>query len=179
MDQSNASVRSRKKTWAALAGALCGVVCVAATALTFLPERLPELTREEFDRSMALWDAVSPENYDIEVQVEGRQPAIYRVEVRSGHVRTATRNGNPLRQRRTMGTWSVPGMYGTIERDLVAVERVESGKADRYTPRLLLRAKFDDKWGKLGIPTHYHRIQWGSHTEVRWEVTHFEINPAT
>ena len=178
MDDTNQSAQSRKKTWAAVAGAICGVIFVAVAALALLPKRLPQLTREEFDRAMALWESVSPENYDIEINVEGRQPAVYRVEVRGGHVRSATRNGNPLRQQRTMGTWSVPGMFGTIEQDVIAVEQVESGSADRYTPRLLLRAKFDPKWGKLGIPTHYHRIQWGSHTEVRWEVTHFEINPA-
>jgi hypothetical protein len=65
-------------------------------------------------------------------------------------------------------------MFGTISRDIEAIERVQSGKADRYTPRLTLRAAFDPKYS---YPAKYVRIEARSTVEVRWEVTRFEEAP--
>lgn len=110
-------------------------------------------------------------DYDIEVAVAGTQPATYEVRVRDGQAIEAFRNGKPLNQRRTFGTWSVPGMFSTMSRDVEAVERRERGEADPSTPRLTLRAEFDPKYG---YPKRYQRIEWGSPVEVTWQVTHFE-----
>jgi hypothetical protein len=114
----------------------------------------------------------APANYDIEVRVTGSQPAVYRVEVRGGEAQAASRNGEPLLTRRTFGTWSVPGMFSTISRDIEAVERHAAGQAERFTPRLTLRAEFDAEYS---YPKRYRRIQQWSTVEVAWEVSEFRV----
>jgi hypothetical protein len=108
------------------------------------------------------------------VRVTGSQPAVYRVLVRGGQAENAWRNGRPLTSRRTFSTWSVPGMFGTISRDIEAVERVARGQADRFTPHLRLRAEFDKRYA---YPQRYRRIEEGSNIEVAWEVTRFDVSP--
>ena len=120
----------------------------------------------------AFGQAAAPPEYDIEVRVTGSQPAIYRVQVRAGEAVAAWRNGQPLLSRRTFGTWSVPGMFGTISRDIESIERHTTGKADRFTPRLILRAEFDPQYS---YPARYRRIEQWSTVEVAWEVTDFRV----
>lgn len=132
----------------------------------------PPLTPELFRAARKQWQAAAPPDYDIEIQVTGTQSARYRAQVRGGETIAAFRNDQPLTQRRTFGTWSVPGMFSTISRDVEALEKVAAGKADVDTPRLNLRATFDPQHG---FPARYRRIQYGSEVEVQWEVTRFEV----
>ena len=110
-----------------------------------------------------------------EIQVRGNQPATYYVEVRGGDARLALRNGKPLTQRRTFSTWSVPGMFATMSRDVDALERRAAGQADASTPDLNLRATFGPRYG---YPARYRRLQYRSSVEVEWEVTRFEVVPS-
>lgn len=135
-------------------------------------DRAPALTPELFHAAHERWKAVAPADYDIEIRVTGSQPAVYRVQVRGGEAQAASRNGEPLNSRRTFGTWSVPGMFSTISRDIEAVERHATGKAERFTPRLTLRAEFDAQYS---YPKRYRRIQQWSTVEVAWEVTEFRV----
>jgi hypothetical protein len=109
------------------------------------------------------------------VVVTGRQPAVYFAAVRDGNVEVATRDGEVLSRRRTVDTWSVPGMFETIHSDVINVERHRDGKADRNTQQLLIRGVLDETHG---APLRYHRTelrQWGPNVEVMWEVKRFEI----
>jgi hypothetical protein len=138
------------------------------------PALTPEMFYAERDKSRQL----APPDYDIEVRVTGSQPATYRVEVRGGVAQAAWRNGQPLTSRRTFGTWSIPGMFSTISRDIESIERRAAGKADRFTPQLLLRARFDPRYH---FPARYRRTEWGSQKgstaqEATWEVTQFRVN---
>ena len=63
-------------------------------------------------------------------------------------------------------------MFGTISRDIESIEKHAAGKADRFTPRLTLRAEFDPKYS---YPAKYHRIEHWSTVEVAWEVTEFRV----
>src|SRR5437763_1922899 len=105
-------------------GAVVGVAIGLVAALLVLrlnrPAAAPLLTPALFEQAHERWKANAPPDYDIVVRVTGSQPAVYRVEVRSGQAQAAWRNGDPLMSRRTFGTWSVPGMFGTISRDLEA-----------------------------------------------------------
>ena len=132
----------------------------------------PRLTPEQFRQAQAKWKLEEPRDYDIEIEVRGNQPATYFVEVRDGNARLALRNGRPLMQRRTFSTWSVPGMFATMSRDVDALERHATGRADASTPDLNLRAAFDPRYG---YPARYRRLQYQSSVEVEWEVTRFEI----
>jgi hypothetical protein len=137
----------------------------------------PLLTPEIFDAAHERWKRTAPANYDIEIRVSGNQPATYRVEVRGGQPQAAWRDGKPLTTRRTFGTWSVPGMFSTISRDVETVERQAAGRADPRQPPLILRASYDEKYS---YPAHYRRTEWGSRKgstaqEVKWEVTEFVV----
>jgi hypothetical protein len=156
--------------------ALIGLAVGLAAAVIVLRaanyDPTPALTPELFHAAHERWKSAAPPNYDIEIRVSGSQPATYRVEVRDGEAQAAWRNGQPLATRRTFGTWSVPGMFATISRDNEAIQRHATGKADRFTPRLILRAEFDDKYS---YPARYRRIEQWSTVEVAWEVTEFRV----
>jgi hypothetical protein len=151
------------------------LVLLVAWAVVSRARSLPPLERADFDAARQRWSQAAPTDYDLEVVVEGRQPATYRVEVRGGEVQVALRNGLPLTQPRTMGTWSVPGMFGTIEIDLENVERSAEDASPTPDAKLLLRARFD---GQYGYPARYHRIELvrhGVNPEVSWTVTKFDV----
>jgi len=161
----------RRIVWIVLA-AVAIAVAVAISAVRLLNyDPTPPLRPAEFYAAQERWKANSLPAYDIEVEVTGSQPAIYRVEVRDGTARAAFRNGRPLQQQRTFGTWSVPGMFSTMSRDVENVERHARGQAAANTPHLTLRAAFDPHFG---YPAAYRRIEWGSDVEVAWRVVKFE-----
>lgn len=157
---------------------------------------LPALSEEEFRAAQARWRDQGPANYDVQVQVSGAQPAVYRVAVRRSEPVAAYRNGRPLPQRRTWETWSVPGMFGTLASDFRHVATMEAGRADASTPRLSLSGLFHPRYG---YPQRYRRLMLGQGqagsmaqrigngadrtgtmvpSEVTWEVTEFTIRAA-
>jgi hypothetical protein len=152
-----------------------GLFLGAIATLVFLrwkyADPLPEISPADFYAARDRWQKNGPASYDIEVRVTGSRGALHRVEVREGQAIAAWINGRPHSQQRTYSTWSVPGMFGTIGRDIDHLERRAAGKADQSTPRLTLRAEFD---AQTGYPARYRRIEWGSPVEVSWEVVKFE-----
>lgn len=136
----------------------------------------PELTPARYYDALERWQSAAPPDYDIEVEITGPQAARYRVEVRGGEPASAERNGVPIKQRRVYGTWSVPGMFGTMSRDVEAIERRAAGRAKPDEQELVLRAEFDPVYG---YPARYERIEWGSargntSAAAMWRVTRFE-----
>jgi hypothetical protein len=134
----------------------------------------PTLTPALFEAAHERWKAAAPRSYDIEIHVTGPQASTYRVEVRDGEPQAAWRNGQPLITRRTFGTWSVPGMFATMSRDVEAIERAASRGAQQP---LILRAEFDSRYS---YPAKYRRIDNGSRKgsdaiAVTWDVTEFRV----
>lgn len=134
----------------------------------------PSLSPEQFHAAHDHWKAHKILNYDIEVKVTGPNASVYRVEVRDGDAIAAWRNGQPLKQHRTFGTWSIPGMFSTISRD---VEALEQAAKDGQQRPLILRAAFHPEHG---YPEHYRRIDNGSRKgsdsiTVTWDVTEFRV----
>lgn len=150
----------------------CAVMLIALRQIHYDPT--PSLTPDLFRAAHERWLANPIPNYDIEIRVTGPQAAVYRVTVRDGEPQAAWRNGKPLTSRRTFGTWSVPGMFSTISRDVEAVERAA---AKGVQSPLILRAEFDPRYA---YPAHYRRIDNGSRKggdsiAVTWDVTSFQI----
>jgi hypothetical protein len=159
----------RVKSWllaAALGGALA-LFCVAAGNIWLAPARLPKIAREHLLAAIEKWGHEEPARYGITVKVSGRQPGLYEVLVDNGVVSSARLNGRELINQRTSGTWSVPGMFNTIELDLETQSR-----SDRSP--LILRGKFDEQYG---FPRQYERMEMrtGAHQALSWEVTKFEV----
>jgi hypothetical protein len=134
----------------------------------------PSLSPEQFHAAYEHWKSHRIPDYDIEVKVNGPQAAVYRVEVRDNEAIAAWRNGLPLQSQRTFGTWSVPGMFSTISRDIEAIERAAAAR--KQLP-LILRAAFNQAHG---YPERYRRIDNGSRKgsdsiAVTWDVVNFRI----
>ncbi|MDX1946931.1 MAG: hypothetical protein SFU86_16130 [Pirellulaceae bacterium] len=159
---------ARRITWGLVAGAAVGTAATLAALSVVLRDPTPALTPEIFRAEQALAKVAVPSDYDITIRVVGMQAATYRVEVRRGLAQTAWRNGHPLTSRRTFGTWSVPGMFSTISRDIEALERRGAGRIDESTPELTLRARFDPRFH---YPARYFRSERA--IDVEWEVTEF------
>jgi hypothetical protein len=157
---------------AVLLGGLLALVSVATWMIFFSGNRLPTIDQARFDAAQKLWNERGPASYEIEVSVKGMAPAVYNVSVRQGEVTSATENGTPLTQRRTLGSWSVPGMFRTIAIDLQhAIEPMQVGpnEVNEVTPQGIFDAQY-------GYPVRYRRIQWGSDVpEASWIVTKFEV----
>ena len=67
-----------------------------------------------------------------------------------------------------LGTWSVPGMFGTIESDLKT-----NAAAPPSQPPLQLRAEFHPTYG---YPQRYVRLAWGTKVTTSWNVTMFSTD---
>ena len=138
-------------------------------------QAMPVLERERFDQAWEQWQQTGPESYRICIKVEGRQPAEYSCTVHNREVVLATRNERPLTQVRTMGTWSVPGMFDTIEYDVRAIAGEDMTAQQKAVTDLIVRCKFDPEYG---YPAEYLRSDFAMKTTTHWEVTEFRIlNP--
>ncbi|MFM2096642.1 MAG: hypothetical protein RIS70_3766 [Planctomycetota bacterium] len=153
-----------------------GVVLATLLAVAwFRRGSLPAVDAAALDQAQSRWEANAPSDYAIEVQVTGRQGATYYVEVRDGDVIRATRNGQPLTQQRTLGTWSVPGMFETIAADVEHLEKIRRGITNGPASWLTLRARFHPRYG---YPERYIRLEnsgQSTATEVAWSVIGFSL----
>jgi hypothetical protein len=164
----------RRFTVWTMVGIAIGIVIVLLVARQANLDPTPTLTPELFEAAHERWKTKPLADYDIEIRVTGPQAAVYRAQVRGGEAQVAWRNGKPLTTRRTFGTWSIPGMFSTISRDVAAVERAAAKGAANP---LILRASFNSQHG---YPEHYRRIDNGSRKggdaiAVTWDVTEFRV----
>jgi hypothetical protein len=161
------SKRQMPSTAGQLLIAVVVIIVVVALVLVIRSRRLPRLTRDAFDAAKAKWDAARLDSYELTVRVTGMQPGIYEVSVENGTAKSATFDGRDLTRPRTFGTWSVPGMFDTLARDLETNERHDY---------LMLGAEFHPDFG---IPMSYERIELrtGAHDALQWNVTRFQPNP--
>jgi hypothetical protein len=171
---SPSSSNTRRFAIFTLAGLAAGLLAVLLVMRQVNYDPTPSLTPEIFHAAHEHWKSHKIPSYDIEVKVTGPQAATYRVEVRGGDAVAAWRNGQPLMQHRTFGTWSIPGMFSTISRD---IEAIEKAAANRQQRPLILRAEFHPQFG---YPDHYRRIDNGSRKgsdsiTVSWDVTEFRV----
>jgi hypothetical protein len=154
--------------WPILLGVAVGLVLpFVALRLYQSGKSLPELTPETLAAAQSRWDATGLQDYRVEVRVQARETERYAVEVRDGDALQAWRNERPLTQRRVFDTWSIPGMFSTMADDLDRAARAKAGTAPPGSGQLMLRCEFDET---TGAPLEYHRIEWGSHLEVRWQI---------
>ena len=157
----------RIRLFALCLGGILGIIVAVITMLLMGPGQIPELNASSFNQALNQWGSNRLMNYEIEITVQGRQPGRYRTTVQDGEVVSAEFNNNALTNPRTMSTWTVDGMFRTIDYDVQA-----QLNRDAQDPELTLRAEFNPQYG---YPQKYQRIQWGSLNELNWEVTRFEI----
>ncbi len=159
-----------RRTLAMMLGGMLAIVVFTAVALIISRgQALPVLEEAQLAAAKSAWAENGVASYTIAIKVSGMQPALYRVQVEDRMPTSATCNGNPLRDVRTWGTWSVPGMFGTVGRDVETNQRaLKSGEP----PPLFLRARFDSE---NGIPRRYLRSDERHHNTTSWEVVEFQV----
>ncbi len=166
------SQRRLARMGAALVGVVFGLIVAILIACWMWRDRTPRVASSDLAAARQRWDGNGPSDYDLEVRLEKQQVELHRVEVRDGQVRRYTLNGHEMSRRRTFETWSVPGMFGTIQHDVDNLDLVQTGDATTSTPRLTLWGTFHPQYG---YPASYRRFQWGTDYEVAWEVTEFRV----
>jgi hypothetical protein len=152
-------------------GALLGCVAAAMGLTAWLRQGgAKALTEESLTAARARWQAANIQNYDLEIDIRGRQPGKVVLQVRRGEVTSMTRDGVTPSRRETWDVWSVPGMFDTIEEEWSKRTDTSQGFGAQGGGALLQRAKFDPD---NGLPRYYSRSISGSPLDVTWEVTQF------
>lgn len=150
---------------------ICLLAC-GGIGVWVLRGKEPPITADGLIAAEKLWEQNGLASYDLEVELQGDSPGRFHVEVRQGRVQTPpTRNGIPVRSRAAWETWTVPGQFETIRRELELAADPEHEMHAAAGERLVLRGEFDPKYG---YPRHYHRIALGGGPEVEWWVREFK-----
>ncbi len=160
---------SRRTTVFVLASLAFALACVVLALQFFVVERIPELTAAELADAKKRWQDRGPTDYDIDIELRGAQPGIVHTEVRHRVVTATTRDGRVPPQW-TWDTWSIPGMFETLDKDMEIGEDPQKEISAAPGTKWRLRAEFDSE---VGYPRRYHRLVTGG-PEVYWRVTRFD-----
>ena len=145
-----------------------------AVLIIVLNGNAPEtLTRAEFEAARQKWKAQGPSSYNVDVEVRGKQPAKYHVEVRQGEVVAYTRNGLTPRNRGTWETWTIPGQYEMIAHELNAADNPQAVFGVPKDASVWQHAEFD---AQLGYPRRYERRVLTTDLWIEW-LTTLEVVP--
>lgn len=160
---------SHKATLFVLGSIVFAVASLVLSLEFFVVERIPVLTEADLTNAQKLWQQHGPASYDMDIELRGARPGNVHVNVRNRVVMAETRDGL-VPPEHTWDTWSVPGMFNTIELDMGTAENPEQTIGAPPGTKWQLRCEFDPK---LGIPRRYHRMA-SFGPEVYWRVTKFE-----
>ncbi len=159
---------SRRTTLFVLGSAAFALACVVLAVEFFVVERIPLLSQAELDGAQKLWQEHGPLSYDMDIEIRGARPGSVHINVKNRVPMAETRDGR-VPPEHTWETWTVPGMFDMLEKDMEIAENPEQAIQAEPGTTWLLRCEFDPQ---LGIPRRYHRIVSGG-PEVYWRVTRF------
>lgn len=160
---------SRRTTLFVLGSIAFALASLVLAIEFFVVERIPLLTQTDLVAAKKRWQEHGPVSYDMDIELRGAQPGRVQVNVRNRVVAAETRDGRVPKEH-TWDTWTVPGMYNTIETDMEIAENPEQAIQAAPGTTWQLRCEFDPV---LGLPRRYHRLASGG-PEVYWRVTRFE-----
>jgi hypothetical protein len=166
--EENAKHRLTRRPWFAAVLFFVAVVALLATWKRFGPG-LPQISPADLDAAQKRWQAAGVHDYDLTVELAGRQTGKLQIQVRNDEPISLVRNGASLREPRTWQPWTVPGMFDTLTTDFENAAK----PAEKYgSPdvRVVLRAEFD---ADLGYPKRYLQQVFGRMDDLSWTVTEF------
>src|SRR5215207_5505203 len=159
-----ATRRLSRRTTLFVLGSIAFALASLFVALEFfVVERIPLLTESDLVIAKKHWQEHGPVSYDMDIELRGAQPGRVQVNVRNRVAMAETRDGR-VPQEHTWETWTVPGMFKTLETDMEIAENPEQAIQAAPGTKWQLRCEFDSK---LGIPRRYHRLASGG-PEVYW-----------
>jgi hypothetical protein len=160
---------SRRTTLFVLGSIAFALASLVLSLEFFVVERIPLLTQSDLDAAKKRWQEHGPVSYDMEIQLRGAQPGRVKVNVRDRVVAAEARDER-IPKEHTWETWSVPGMFNTIETDMEIADNPEQAIQAAPGTKWQLRCEFD---AATGLPRRYHRMA-SNGPEVYWRVTRFE-----
>ena len=159
----------RSTTLFVLGSLAFAIVSLVLAVEFFVVERIPLLTEVELESAKKRWQEHGPVSYEMDIELRGAQPGRVQVKVQNRVVTAETRDGR-IPKEHTWETWSVVGMFNTLETDMEIAENPQQVVQAPPGTTWQLRCEFDPQ---LGIPRRYHRLASGG-PEVYWRVTRFE-----
>lgn len=149
---------------------LVAAVGIAAAMLLFRPDPMADVTQENLDAAVELWEEARStiDGYSATIEVEGRMPGVYKISVVSGNVESVIFNDSPLKLERTSGVWTVEGMHEMVDLDLRRKQQLADGGNNTFVSR----ASFDPEYG---YPKKYLRFDYGTKQTVTWTVSSFVV----
>jgi hypothetical protein len=160
---------SRRATLFVLGSIVFALASLVLALEFFVVERIPLLTESELNGAQKRWQEHGPVSYDMDIELRGAQPGRVEIKVRNRVVMAETRDGRVPKEH-TWDTWSVPGMFNTLETDMEIADNPEQAIDAAPGTKWQLRCEFDPV---LGTPRRYHRLASGG-PEVYWRVIRFE-----
>ena len=151
---------TRRIVWLAVGLVIGG----AALVLIF---RAPgeTLSQDNLQAARIRWEKSGPKNYDMEIVLTGVQDNTHRIEVRERKVVRMETGGVEVASKSSRASWSVEGMFTTLERELENVGAVHGAS------EVVLRVVYDVR---LGYPKRFLRHVAGQKNSIEWEVRSFD-----
>lgn len=143
-------------------------------AVWLLRDPMPRVSAESLEAAIRRWDEAGPGSYRLQVELSGSQQGAIHIEVHDEQVVAMTRDGVAPSQRRTWDYWSVPSQLEMIAQDLDSAEDPEAAFGVSSRSQVVMKADFDPRFG---YPRVYQRAILGTGSELRWEITSFEVLP--
>jgi hypothetical protein len=149
-----------------VAGIVGGLIVLGLTSRQRPP---PAMTAGDFEAAVRRWEAKGPANYEMEVNVSGRQSGTMQVVVKDGEPVSVRREGTPVAEH-TWEYWTVEGLFEIIRTDLEGLDQPERAFGTKDVSQLVQQAEFD---AELGYPRRYRRAVLTTGDAIEWEVREF------
>lgn len=151
-----------------------GIAVLAGIAISIALYRdpLPYLTAETLDAAEKRWQEHGPANYQLSVEILGRQPGQVELTVRNGEPVAMTRDGRAPKQQRTWAVWTIPGQFDMLQLELEHAAHAEQIYGASTGSQAVVKAEFDPQFG---YPIRFRRqVMGGSSLDLEWHVTGFK-----
>ena len=149
-----------------VAGIVGGLLVFGLTSMRRPP---PAMRAGDFEGAMERWEANGPADYEMTVEVSGRQSGTIQVVVKRGEPVSVRREGKPVAEH-TWQYWTVEGLFEIIRTDLEGLDQRERAFGTEDISQLVQQAEFH---AELGYPRRYRRAVLTTGDAIEWEVTEF------
>jgi hypothetical protein len=149
-------------------GIVGGLVMFALTGFRRPP---PAMSATDFEAAVTRWEANRSAEYEMEIEVTGRQSGTMHVVVKD-HEPVSVRRGGTLVAEHTWEYWTVEGLFEIIRTDLEGLDQPERAFGTPDVSQLVQQAEFDPKFG---YPRRYRRAVLTTGDAIEWEIVRFNV----
>jgi hypothetical protein len=148
-------------------GIICGLVVFGLTSFRRPP---PAMSAADFENAVARWKKNGPADYEMVLEVSGRQSGTMHVVVKNQKAAGITRGGVSI-PRHTWEYWTIEGLFEVIRTDLEGLDQPERAFGTPDVSQLVQQAEFDED---LGYPRRYRRAVLSTGDAIEWEIVEFK-----